>query len=103
MAPFTFQGGCNTDIFNAWFEKILLPAIPIGTTLIIDNPAFHKSEKTKEPIKNLGCHLLFLPTYSPYLNLIEHCWHKIKSILMPIVQKGYDNLQDLIGECLLTI
>jgi hypothetical protein len=32
IAPFTFQGGCNTDVFNVWVEQVLLKEIPQGTT-----------------------------------------------------------------------
>ena len=42
-APFTFQGGCNSDVFNTWLEEVLLPALPKGTYLVMDNEAFHKS------------------------------------------------------------
>jgi transposase len=77
ISPFIFQGGCNSEVFNIWIEKILLPEIPKGTTIIIDNAAFHKSLKTKELIENSGCNLLFLPTYFPDVNPIEHCWHSL--------------------------
>ena len=97
IAPFTFQGGCNADVFNTWLERVLLPSLPIGTTIVMDNAAFHKSAKTKALIEQYGCHLLFLPTYSPDLNPIEHWWHKIKSILRPIVQKSADYLINVIN------
>ena len=100
MAPFTFQGGCNADVFNAWLEEILLPTLSRGTFLVMDNAAFHKSAKTRELIEKFGCHLLFLPTYSPDLNPIEHWWHKIKSLLRPLIQQGYDNLHNLLDICL---
>lgn len=100
IAPFTFKGGCNADVFNTWLEHVLLPVLPIGTTIVMDNAAFHKSAKTKALIEQCGCHLLFLPTYSPDLNPIEHWWHKIKSILRPLIQKGYDNLHNTINHYL---
>lgn len=103
IAPFTFLGGCNTDVFNTWVEQVLLKEIPQGTTVIMDNAAFHKSKRTRELIEEAGCYLLFLPTYSPDLNPIEHCWHKVKSILRPIIQQGYENLQLIVGDCLLNI
>ena len=103
IAPFTFQGGCNRDVFNTWLEEILLPVLPKGTTVIMDNAAFHKSLKTKELIEKAGCHLLFLPTYSPDLNPIEHWWHKIKSLLKPLIQNASENLLETLLKCLSTI
>jgi transposase len=103
MAPFTFQGGCNADVFNTWLKNILLPELPKGTTVVMDNAAFHKSAKTRELIEGAGCFLLYLPTYSPDFNPIEHCWHTLKSRLKPLIQHCNSNMQKLIGECLLTI
>ena len=103
ISPFTFQGGCNSNVLNIWQEKFLLPEIPKGTTIVMDNAAFHKSQKTKEFIEKAGCYLLFLPTYSPDLNPIEHCWHTVKSRLRPLIQNIQNNLQEIIGRCLLTL
>lgn len=102
IAPFTFQGGCNADLFNTWLEYVLLPALPKESVLIMDNAAFHKSARTKELIEKFECHLLFLPTYSPDLNPIEHWWHKIKSILRPLIQQGTQDLHTLLDQCLST-
>jgi len=102
IAPFTFQGGCNSEVFNAWLEEVLLPTLPQETTLVMDNAAFHKSAKTKELIEKFGCHLLFLPTYSPDLNPIENWWHKIKSILRPLIQQSFHDLHYLLDLCLST-
>ena len=78
LAPFTFYGSCNTDIFNLWVEKVLLPELKPGQVVILDNATFHKSKKTKELIERAGCQLLFLPPYSPDLNPIEKFWAKMK-------------------------
>jgi transposase len=102
ISPFTFQGGCTAEVLNVWLEEVLLPTLPKGSTLIMDNAAFHKSAKTKELIEKSECHLLFLPTYSPDLNPIEHWWHKIKSILRPLVQQGSHDLHTLLDYCLST-
>ncbi|MGL5784036.1 MAG: IS630 family transposase [Alphaproteobacteria bacterium] len=103
IAPMTFQGGCNAAVLNAWLEHVLLPHIPKGSTLIMDNAAFHKSLETRKLIASAGCNLLFLPTYSPDLNPIECCWHTVKSRLKPLLQNCQTNLQEIIGQCLLTI
>jgi isfu1 transposase len=85
LAPFCYQGTCNTALFNMWIELFLLPEIQEGQVVIVDNATFHKSEKTKQLIESKGCKVIFLPPYSPDLNPIEIFWanlkHKIKSII----------------------
>lgn len=103
IAPMTFNGGCDNVVFNVWLEQILLPQLSLGTTIVMDNAAFHKNVKTKELIERAGCHLLYLPTYSPDLNPIEHCWHKVKSILKPLTQQQHSNLHYILDTCLLNI
>lgn len=103
MAPLTFQGGCNAQVFNTWLKTILLPHLPTGTTVVMDNAAFHTSSHTQEWIEDAGCFLLYLPPYSPDLNPIEHCWHTLKSRLKPLMQYSTSNMEKLIGDCLLTI
>jgi transposase len=57
---------------------MLLPELKQGQFVIIDNAAFHKSERTKELIESVGCKLVFLPPYSPGLNPIEPQWNAVK-------------------------
>lgn len=45
----------------------------------MDNISFHKTDRIKELIELQGCKIMFLPTYSPDLNPIEHYWFKIKN------------------------
>jgi transposase len=44
----------------------------------MDNASFHKSPKIQQLIEARGAKLLYLPTYSPDLNPIEHCWYPLK-------------------------
>jgi transposase len=81
-----FTGGCDRDVFNIWLKQILIPELKPGTTIVMDNASFHKSDETKKIIEDFGCFLKFLPTYSPSLNLIERLWHELKSVLRPIIQ-----------------
>ena len=78
LAPFTFYGSCNTNIFNLWLEKVLIPELEPGKVIILDNASFHKSERTKKIIEEAGCRVIFLPPYSPDLNPIEKFWAKMK-------------------------
>jgi len=78
IAPFLFQGNTNTTVFNTWLKECLLPLLPKGKVIVMDNAVFHKSKETVELIENAGCSVLFLPPYSPDLNPIEHTWANLK-------------------------
>lgn len=79
IAPLTFEGSCNRQVFEKWLSDSLLPKLPPGQTIILDNATFHKSEKIRELIEEAGCELKYLPPYSPDLNEIEHQWFPIKN------------------------
>ncbi len=93
IAPMIFEGTCHSELFETWVEQVLLPELIPGQTVIMDNATFHKSLKTKNLIEQAGCHLLFLPPYSPDLNPIEKFWAKLKKRLREIINT-FKNLQD---------
>ena len=74
------EDNIDTNVFNTWVEKILIPDLPSKSIIVMDNAAFHKSEKTKALLENEGHIIEFLPPYSPDLNPIEHKWAQAKSI-----------------------
>ena len=74
-----FKGTCNTELFNTWLERVLLPELQQGQVIIMDNATFHKSSRTKELIEKAGCLLLFLPPYSPDFNPIEKYLANLKA------------------------
>lgn len=79
IAPVVFEGTCNTLIFNTYVEDFLIKELKPGQVVVMDNINFHKNSKVKELIESVGCSILFLPTYSPDLNPIEHYWFKLKN------------------------
>ncbi|MBD0392205.1 IS630 family transposase [Wolbachia endosymbiont of Pentalonia nigronervosa] len=84
-APCAFEGYCNSELFEAYVEKILVPTLKPGQTIILDNASFHKSVKIRKLIGNVGCKVLFLPPYSPDLNPIEKFWFAIKHAIRKIL------------------
>ena len=64
------------NLFDEFSERITMP-----TTVILDNAPIHRSNLFKDNItkwQEKGLELLYLPTYSPELNLIEILWRNMK-------------------------
>ena len=64
------------EVFEAFSKQLSKP-----TVVVLDNASFHKSKVFKENIatwSNRGLTLLYLPPYSPQLNIIEMLWRFIK-------------------------
>lgn len=95
IAPMEYTGYTNTALFVQWIEEHLCPNLKKGQYVIMDNVSFHKSVKVKEAIEKVGCKLIYLPTYSPDLNPIEHCWANFKNYLRKIIKK-FDDVHDAI-------
>lgn len=78
LAPIEYDGYTNTAVFLAWIEFALCKDLKPNQVVIMDNASFHKSAKVKELIENVGCRLIYLPSYSPDLNPIENIWANLK-------------------------
>jgi len=71
--------------FEAYVQHVLVPELRPGQTVILDNASFHKSIIAIKMIEDAGCFVLFLPTYSPDLNPIEHAWFPLKNSIRKIL------------------
>lgn len=87
IAPFCYQGTCDTRLFNLWVEQFLVPELKPGQVVILDNATFHKSQKTRDLIIQAGCRVIFLPPYSPDLNRIEKFWASLKRTIRENLKK----------------
>jgi putative transposase len=86
IAPLVFEGTCNKELFETYVRAILIKELKPGQIVIMDNISFHKTDRVKELIESVGCTILFLPTYSPDLNPIEHYWFKVKNQIRKIAK-----------------
>ena len=59
-------------------RKIAAAALTGPITLVLDNARYQHNAVVKTLANQLGLTLLFLPSYSPNLNLIERLWKFIK-------------------------
>jgi transposase len=99
IAPFTVAGGCNRVVFEICLEQCLIPELQPGQGVIVDNATFHHGGRIQELIEAAGCHLLYLPPYSPDLNRIEKCWAWLKSRIRKRLRYS-DNLREAMEEVL---
>jgi len=70
-------------------------------TVVMDNARYQRCKLVQGEAARLGIELLFLPPYSPNLNLIERLWKFVKKKCL--YSKYYDNFekfQKAITECL---
>ncbi|RYF44329.1 MAG: IS630 family transposase [Cytophagaceae bacterium] len=65
-------------LFEAFIEEAVLPCVPKGSVLVLDNAPIHHNPTLREKVEEAGCFLLYLPPYSPDFNPIEHVWSWIK-------------------------
>jgi len=73
-------------------------------TLVLDNAAYQRCTLVTELAKDLKIELLFLPSYSPNLNLIERLWRFIrKDCLNSKYFEHFDDLKYTINQSLLMV
>lgn len=75
-----FDANINSDIFFVWLKEDLIPKLPEGSVIVMDNASFHKRNDMTRAIESVGHILEYLPSYSPDLNPIEHKWAHAKAI-----------------------
>jgi transposase len=68
----------NTETMSELLRKIAALGLTGPITLVLDNARYQHNAAVKALAKELGITLLFLPSYSPNLNLIERLWKFIK-------------------------
>ena len=83
------NGAANRQVFNAFITQRLVPSLRRGQLVVMDNLSVHKSAIARDAIEAAGCHLVFLPAYSPDCNPIELAFAKIKQALRRAQPRSY--------------
>lgn len=76
-------------------QKIADMGLTIPITLVLDNARYQKCKLVQNMADSLGIELLYLPPYSPNLNLIERLWKLVKKKCL--YAKYYENFSQFSG------
>jgi transposase len=68
----------NTDTMCELLQAVAARGLAGPVTLVLDNARYQRNDVVKGRARELGIELLFLPSYSPNLNLIERLWRFTK-------------------------
>jgi transposase len=102
-AAMILEGASDTLAFEYYVEHILAPSLKPGQTVIMDNLSSHTGLKVRQAIQAKGCHLLFLPAYSPDLSPIEEAFSKLKTYLRRVGARTREDLWQALADALETI
>jgi transposase len=100
IATMTIEEATDADIFLAYVEHVLCPALKPGDVVVMDNLSSHKVRGVREWIENAGAEVLYLPSYSPDLNPIEKAWSKLKQLLRSARPRTKEALEQAIAHAL---
>ena len=68
----------NTETMCELLRKIAALGLSGPITMVLDNARYQRNVVVQSLAESLGIELLFLPSYSPNLNLIERLWKFVK-------------------------
>ena len=102
-APLVVDGALNGDIFRAYVEQHLAPALKPGDWVVMDNLSSHKVAGVREALEEVGARAVYLPPYSPDYNPIEMVFAKLKALLRKYGERTRDGLWRRIGELVDTL
>lgn len=68
----------NTETMCALLRKLAAQRLPGLVTVVLDNARYQRNTVVQTLAASLGIELLYLPSYSPNLNIIERLWRFVK-------------------------
>jgi transposase len=84
----------------ALMKKLLVEYKDKALALVLDNAAYQRCGKVTEYAREHGIGLIFLPPYSPNLNLIERFWKLVKSrVLNAAYHETFEEFKRAIDDC----
>jgi transposase len=97
----TNQGYINAESVAALLRSVAESAVGLPITLVLDNARYQKCAVVQALAESLGIELLYLPSYSPNLNLVERLWRfvRVESLNSTYYEK-FEDFRAAIDGCL---
>lgn len=92
VAAMVLKGGMKKPNFIDFMRDQLLPRIPRGGIVVLDNLRSHHAKEVIALSAAHGVRLVFTPPYSPEYNPIEKAWSKLKAWLRKARTRTFDAL-----------
>ena len=100
VAALTVEGAVDTEVFDAYAERVLGPRLRKGDVVVLDNLTAHRASRIEEVAAERGAQVLWLPPYSPDYSPIEQCWSKIKAYLRGAKARTREALEEALTAAL---
>ena len=94
VAHHLVRGGMKRPDWAHFLVQELLPSLPPGSVLLMDNLKLHKEEWVEAVVRGYGHALLFVPPYSPETNPIELMFNVLKAKLRTVAPAGLVALRE---------
>jgi transposase len=101
LVTVTNESYINATSVGELLEKLARLGLQTPITVVMDNASSQRCRFVQEKAAALGIEILFLPTYSPNLNLIERLWKFVrKECLYSTYYEHFDAFKQAITQCL---
>lgn len=100
VALMTMNNSMDSQAFDVFIEKFLVPQLWPGAVVVMDNLPAHKLASIAPMIEAVGAKVLCLSPYSPDFNPIELWWSQLKSFLRSFAPTTTEMIDKLISVAL---
>lgn len=118
VEPLALEGSMNGALFGAYMVEQVIPNLPPGAIVIVDNLGAHRSDAAIDALEARGVRVVehpdearlapdyqgiqlwFLPAYSPELSPAEECGSKVKALTRAKNPRTTDDLIAAMGQAI---
>ena len=96
----TNDGYINAESVWTLLRSVAAAGVGLPITLVLDDARYQKCAVVQALAESLGIELLYLPSYSPNLNLIERLWRFLRKTALNRWHKTFEAMQEAVAAVL---